>query len=162
MLKKRYVFELDYTKFFDKINLYRIADELSMLGLPEPLVLFTFELNRSPVSFRGNLKLDESQAILKGWGKDAPLFTVRIDINGKASTSPTNNPNVIGVPQGAPTSPNLATIALRRIEHRCEKANVDIVLYADDVILASDSEFDPVVLAEDRPSGIIINHAKSR
>lgn len=162
MLRRKYVYELDYTKFFDKINLYRIADELSMLGLPESLVLFTFELNRSPVRFRGNLKLDESQSILKNWGKDAPLFTVRIDRNGKASTSPTNNPSVVGVPQGAPTSPNLATLALRRIEHRCEKANVDIVLYADDVILASDSEFDPLKLAEDKPSGIIINQAKSR
>lgn len=62
-----------------------------------------------------------------------------------------------GVPQGAPTSCALATLILRNIEERLNKLNLEMVAYADDVIIAGQREFDPSSLLEDAKLGLTIN-----
>jgi len=62
-----------------------------------------------------------------------------------------------GVPQGAPTSCSLATLAMRWIE------KLDVVLYADDVIyFPKDSNCDPIKDLTKKKWGLIINEEKSR
>lgn len=68
---------------------------------------------------------------------------------------------MFGVPQGAPTSCSLATLPLRDIERRAASEGIDLVLYADDLVAASDKEFNPTLL-EDPEKGISINWSKSR
>jgi hypothetical protein len=62
-----------------------------------------------------------------------------------------------GVPQGAPTSCSLSTLILRTIEERLKELNLEMVAYADDVIIAGKREFDPSSLLEDASLGLTIN-----
>jgi hypothetical protein len=63
-----------------------------------------------------------------------------------------------GVPQGAPTSCSLATLALRRFERI-----YDIICYADDVIyFPKSSDCDPAYDLTDERWGLIVNKSKSR
>lgn len=62
-----------------------------------------------------------------------------------------------GVPQGAPTSCSLSTLILRIIEERLDKLNLKVVAYADDVIIAGKTEFDPRSVLEDQSLGLTIN-----
>lgn len=62
-----------------------------------------------------------------------------------------------GVPQGAPTSCSLATLAIRIIEERIRQLGLEMVAYADDVILAGPSEFDPKSVLEDQNLGLKVN-----
>lgn len=63
-----------------------------------------------------------------------------------------------GVPQGAPTSCSIATLALRFIENK-----LDVIIYADDVIyFPKDSSQDPAWVLEDSSMGIRVNKEKSR
>lgn len=66
-----------------------------------------------------------------------------------------------GVPQGAPTSCSLSTLILRIIEERLDKLNLKVVAYADDVIIAGKTEFDPRSVLEDQSLGLTINWDKS-
>lgn len=62
-----------------------------------------------------------------------------------------------GVPQGAPTSCSLATLAIRIIEERIKTQGLEMVAYADDVILAGPTEFDPQSVLEDHDLGLRVN-----
>lgn len=63
-----------------------------------------------------------------------------------------------GVPQGAPTSCSLATLALRSIE-----AKLDVVIYADDLIcFPESSDWNPTKELTDVVYGIELNEAKSK
>lgn len=62
-----------------------------------------------------------------------------------------------GVPQGAPTSCSLSTLILRTIEERLRKLDLEMVAYADDVIIAGRKEFNPSSLLEDQSLGLTIN-----
>jgi hypothetical protein len=62
-----------------------------------------------------------------------------------------------GVPQGAPTSCSLATLVLRTIEERVRDLGLEMVSYADDVIIAGKMEFDPGSVLEDKSLGLAIN-----
>jgi hypothetical protein len=63
-----------------------------------------------------------------------------------------------GVPQGAPTSCSVATLALRDIESR-----LDVIIYADDIIyFPEDGYCDPIKDLSDEERGLIINEDKSR
>lgn len=64
----------------------------------------------------------------------------------------------IGVPQGAPTSCSLATLALRSLESK-----YDVIIYADDIIyFPSDDEGNPFEDLNDIFYGIEVNMEKSR
>jgi len=69
-----------------------------------------------------------------------------------------------GVPQGAPTSCSLATLALRPLEEKVKESRVeDLVLYADDVIyFPEDANADPIERLENPKMGIKVNKEKSR
>lgn len=97
-------------------------------------------------------------------------YVFRSIVEGTASPgSPTELSNshwasqlaMFGVPQGAPTSCSLATLPLREIEKVASSKGISLVLYADDLVAASDKEFDPTLL-EDPERGISINWSKSR
>jgi len=64
----------------------------------------------------------------------------------------------VGVPQGAPTSCSLATLALRPLEQL-----IDCVLYADDGVYAPHtSDVDPVVVVSNPVFGVQANPKKIR
>lgn len=64
----------------------------------------------------------------------------------------------VGVPQGAPTSCSLATLALRPLERL-----IDCVLYADDGVYAPHtSDVDPVVVVSNPAFGVQANPKKIR
>lgn len=62
-----------------------------------------------------------------------------------------------GVPQGAPTSCSLATLVLRIIEERVKTQGLEMVAYADDVVLAGPTEFNPKSVLEDESLGLRVN-----
>jgi hypothetical protein len=63
-----------------------------------------------------------------------------------------------GVPQGAPTSCSIATLALREIEEK-----FDVIIYADDIIyFPKSSDCDPVADLSDKDKGLIVSEEKSR
>jgi hypothetical protein len=63
-----------------------------------------------------------------------------------------------GVPQGAPTSCSLATLALRSLESK-----LDVIIYADDIIyFPSKDDCDPIKDLTDTFYGIEVNIAKSK
>jgi hypothetical protein len=63
-----------------------------------------------------------------------------------------------GVPQGAPTSCSLATLALRRLEEKLK-----VLFYADDVFYFPEkAEGDHAKALEDEDLGLIIQPSKSR
>jgi hypothetical protein len=63
-----------------------------------------------------------------------------------------------GVPQGAPTSCSLATLALRRLE-----AKLKVLIYADDIIyFPSDGKADHAQALTDEHLGLQVQPAKSR
>lgn len=66
-----------------------------------------------------------------------------------------------GVPQGAPTSCSLSTLVLRIVEERLRSLNLEMVAYADDVIIAGKTDFDPKSVLEDQSLGLTINWDKS-
>lgn len=63
-----------------------------------------------------------------------------------------------GVPQGAPTSCSLATLALRSLESK-----YDVIIYADDIIyFPTTAKCNPLKDLEDTFYGIEVNHEKSK
>jgi len=63
-----------------------------------------------------------------------------------------------GVPQGAPTSCSLSTLALRRLE-----SNHEILFYADDVIyFPQNSTSNPVKMLTSSKFGLEVNEEKSQ
>jgi hypothetical protein len=63
----------------------------------------------------------------------------------------------VGVPQGASTSCSLATLAIRYVEERVKSLGLEMVAYADDVILAGPTEFDPQSVLENQNLGLRVN-----
>lgn len=77
----------------------------------------------------------------------------------KLATFIESNSKRYGVPQGAPTSCSLATLALRRLEAKLKK----ILFYADDVIYFPNSlEDDPIIALTDKELGIEVQPSKSK
>lgn len=158
LLKLPYVYELDFSKFFDNVELSAIDSELEEMGIPESIIYMLHEINRSPVTLPKNLKLDETLTLLKQ--RDLPKHQSYAYPSGLLSQE--KDYSTVGVPQGAPTSPSLATLALREVERRAEKEKVQIILYADDVILASSEDFNPNKIANIPEIGVRINYSKSK
>lgn len=66
-----------------------------------------------------------------------------------------------GVPQGAPTSCALATLVLRDIEKKLTEDGIEMVAYADDLVIASNKPFNPADYLERPDLGLYVNWDKS-
>jgi len=143
-----------------------IEPKKDRLHLQQSLEDFTFqvefdkELERDfsgPISEEEERRYKAAEEGWKGWAKenewDIPKKTL---IDGRWENIERYKSH--GVPQGAPTSCSLATLALRPLEKR-----LDVIIYADDVIYFPErSDVDPYKELTDLKYGIELNVDKSR
>jgi len=146
------IYEADFKGFFDNVKHNAILVESKKLGIPHAEALFIWALNNSVVQLQEVDRIDEPHRkhTIDPKGTQAWI----LGKTGRVMTAPT----LRGVPQGAPTSCSVATLALRRLE-----SLYDILFYADDVFYFPDSSTrDPIEDLTDKRYGLIVNEKKSR
>ena len=123
----RWLIKLDVKKFFEsisEINVYRVFSELGY----QPLV--AFELTRICTRVRAGAISDKSEK----W---------RVK-NRKGTPRAYSTGNIGYLPQGAPTSPMLANLAVRQLDETLNRLALEFGLsytrYADDLTFSSKSE----------------------
>lgn len=121
------IVEFDLKGFFDSVRLTKVSQVLRGLGLPRYMVARLDRLNSSAPTLPNKLKLDESNALLKQ----------RLEKVG-SSISAGEEADRKGVPQGAPTSPLLATMVLKDSIMSAWKS----VMYADDGLIYGEKALD--------------------
>ncbi len=114
------IVEFDLKGFFDSVRLTKVSQVLRGLGLPRYMVSRLDRLNSSAPTLPRKLKLDESNALLKQ----------RLEPMGSAISAGEESERK-GVPQGAPTSPLLATMVLKDSIMNAWNS----VMYADDGLI---------------------------
>jgi len=181
------IYEADFEGFFNNVTHSGLHEVLVYeMNLPEREAIFIRTLNQSlvklpekdlieepdrmiPLHSSGLPNLDSPQNSddmdklmnsLEAWG--FPMPSDNIEDMGNLSWMLMTQTMVKdrGVPQGAPTSCSLATLALRFIEEKR-----DVVIYADDIIFFPnklESEHDPAWVLEDSSMGVRCNKEKSR
>jgi len=127
----RDIFEFDLKKFFDLVSLDKISSILIRKGIPVNLVRQLYYINASAVKIKGDRKLNEFEHMMK-----------RLIMNNSTPDEVINHNRPIsymyrlrGVPQGANTSPLLASLIL---EDGILNRGMDAVMYADDGIYYGD------------------------
>jgi hypothetical protein len=148
------IFEADFKGFFDNVTHFGIAKVLKdSLGMPSSEIDFLTSVNKSLVNLPQVLKLKEPHAEYQEikrrqeWASYKDLYKTAAESYGL----------FCGVPQGAPTSCGLATLALRPMIEE-----VDCVLYADDGLYFP-KEFKRVLRPLNRPDmGVEVNRRKTR
>lgn len=128
----RDIFEFDLKQFFDKVNLDAISACLLKKGVPVNLVRQLYYLNCSACRVKPPYLLNEFEHMMK-----------RLIMTGVDPDEVINAPRPIsymyrvqGVPQGAPTSPLLATLILEG--SIIGRKGLDVVMYADDGVYYGD------------------------
>jgi len=181
------IYEADFEGFFNNVTHSGLHEILTYeLNVPEREAIFIRTLNQSLVKLGEKDKMEEPDRMiplhssglpnldspqnsddmdklmenLEMWG--FPMPSDNIEDMGNLSWMLMTQSMVKdrGVPQGAPTSCSLATLALRFIEDKR-----DVVIYADDIIFFPnklESEHDPAWVLEDSSMGIRCNKDKSR
>jgi hypothetical protein len=148
------IFEADFKGFFDNVTHFGIAKVLEdSLKMPASEVRFLTSINKSLVNLPQKQRLKEPHALhheikrRQEWASYKELY----------GTIPESYGLFCGVPQGAPTSCGLATLALRPMIEE-----VDCVLYADDGLYFP-KEFKKVLRPLNRPNmGVEVNRKKTR
>lgn len=103
------IYEFDLKKFFDLINLDWISKELILLGLPPQIVRQIYYINTCGVKLPRKVRLNEFEHQMKHLlHKGTPDEVINAPRPWSARY------RVRGVPQGAPTSPFLSSIALMK------------------------------------------------
>lgn len=150
------IFEFDLEKFFDRVNLDAISVSLIKAKVPINIVKKLFCINASAISLKPPYKLNEFEHTIKKL----------IQQNEPQKAMETPRPlsymyRVRGIPQGAPTSPVLATLTLHgSILDR----GVKTLMYADDGIYYGDIGDTPLITPNSGmvTAGISFNLEKSR
>lgn len=148
------IVEFDLKGFFDSVRLTKVAEVLRRRGLPDHLVELLDKLNTSAPKLPKKRLMDESNAELKKVLETLGSF---ITLGEEKLRK--------GVPQGAPTSPLLATQVLGDVIFAKWKA----VMYADDGIIYGDKtspnpahfSLESVLEMNTGDSGVEIHPAKS-
>lgn len=123
----RDIFEFDLKKFFDLVSLDKISSILIKKGIPVHLVRQLYYINASAVKLKGERKLNEFEHMMK-----------KLIMNNSSPDEVINHNRPMsymyrlrGVPQGANTSPLLASLIL---EDGILNRGMEAVMYADDGI----------------------------
>jgi len=164
------IYEADYKGFFNNVTHIGIYRQLEKMGFPSMEALFIWNINNSVVKLTNNDEIDEPhRAFTVNPNNPSEIWcgtttyqlwtsfeTGFIDLYEMGCFD--DDVPMKGVPQGAPTSCSIATLALRGIEEK-----LDVIIYADDIIyFPSSSDVDPVKDLSDPDRGLIINEDKSR
>lgn len=156
-LNKPNIFEADFKGFFDNVTHFGIARELKdSLHFPSEGISFLNAINKSLVKLPQIIRIHEPHAqfaeIKRRFEWDS-----YVSLYGKAAKFTTESYGLFhGVPQGAPTSCSLATLALRPMIKE-----IDCVLYADDGLYFP-VEFKKAAKPLNRPDmGTSINRKKT-
>lgn len=119
------IYEFDLKKFFDSVSLDAVSAKLVEYEVPINIVRQLYIINTSPIVLK-KAKLNEFEQMMKS-----------LLHKGATPDEIINHPRplsyryrVRGVPQGAPTSPVLATITMRG--SITERPGLEVVTYADD------------------------------
>lgn len=120
------IFEFDLKSFFDSVNLDAISAKLAQKGVPINIVKRLYYINTSWVNVKPPYKLNEfEQSMKKLFGEGKTLEDVV-----KSPRPMSYMYRIRGVPQGSPTSPALATLALE--DSILNRPELKAVMYADD------------------------------
>jgi len=144
------IYEADYTGFFDNVTHNGLRYLLTTrLGMPSSELEFIMRLNSSVVKLPPKRLLFEPDVgkthIDRLWDYDYEMLETNAKYKDK------------GVPQGAPTSPNLATLV-----HRVLERTMKVLFYADDLItFPKNSNEDPLKKIENSLLGLKAKAAKS-
>jgi hypothetical protein len=147
------IYEFDYASFFPNLDILEITDRLQELGVPSQWVFMIQTMNKSQPKLPVEEKMDESQVRyhkrLKEGNKVNNFFLNSIDWGNQSAFAKMNldltdwkvhidHHPIIGVPQGAPTSPFLSILCLDwAIRKDIGKTDVR---YADDGLRLTNGE----------------------
>jgi len=147
----RYIYEMDYKKFFDSLNQSMISETL-LLHYKVPREWWTLieKLNMSQPSLPNIRQMEEkdienNKILIKQGIRDSYVW-----LNEKwKKVGFAGNHTLYGIPQGAPTSPFLSILLLDYVTKK-DAAYPDTkwVRYADDVIVMMN---EPIDLVNDQP-----------
>lgn len=166
-----------FAEFMYKINKFPIDIELMKVNeLPSMSKLLDYANNHPNFKFRKMSKLVQMIVQIYRGTYDGPPINLSETISNREGLEKMRMSDVAntlfgmsayslygitrsnhGVPQGAPTSCSLSTLILREIEERLRMFDIEMVAYADDVIIAGKKEFDPKSFLEDQSLGLTIN-----
>lgn len=122
--------EFDLRNFFSLVNLDKISVVLMKKGVPINLVKKLYYINASAISLKGPNRLNEFEHMMK---KLIMSGTPEEVISAPRPIGYTTR--LRGIPQGASTSPLLATLTL---ENAIMDRGVKTVMYADDGLYYGD------------------------
>jgi len=149
VINQRDIFEFDLKSFFDLVNLDAIASNLIKKGVPPVIARHLYYLNTSACKVKPPYKLNEFEHMMK---KLLEKFSYEEVINHPRPLS--YQYRVRGVPQGAPTSPVLSTLALE--DSILNRPGLPCVMYADDGLYYGDIDV-PVITPN---SAMVTNNIK--
>jgi hypothetical protein len=119
------IFEFDLKSFFDKVNLDYIATTMVDLKIPINIVRLLYFINTCACKVKPPYLLNEFEHKMKSLLHKNATFKDVVEAPRGASYMY----RVRGVPQGAPTSPILAALALHK---SILDRGISTVMYADD------------------------------
>jgi len=138
------IFEFDLKSYFDLINLDWISAKLLQRDVPPQIVRMLYFINTCAVTLPRKVRMNEFEHMMKALLHKGDPDQV---INHPRPLSYMYR--VRGVPQGAPTSPFLAAIAL---DEPILGRGIDAVQYADDGVYYGDLKDTPLITPN---SGIV-------
>lgn len=136
VIKARDIYEFDLKNFFESVNIDAISNKLSEWKVPAYIIRKLHIINASAVTLKGERKLNEFESNYK-----------KMILSGKMEDRPTPLSyahRMRGVPQGAPTSPLLATIILPGSIIDRHIYGLKTVMYADDGLYYGDISNEPI------------------
>lgn len=167
VIPSKYIYEFDLEKFFDRINLDFLCDQLQKMGVPLDLALLMVNWSRIPPLMdkekitmvkNGEVKLEDIQEPSTDltWTSEEEHkihFTqhnsLKLDeynyfesVRARTGNWSNSYCYMNGVAQGSPLSPTLSTIILVPLLF-LNKQKVDVIMYADDGLLYSNKPFNP-------------------
>jgi hypothetical protein len=142
VLKAKYIFEYDFTGFFNTVKIEAVATTLHRLYVPKYLVAYMVNITSSDVTnitqaTRNNLMENDGDTWLAAWQKYEYIHLFRKGYRSR------------GLPQGFALSPLLSVISLTVLDE-LEASGIKYVMYADDGIFYSDEEIDYVKIAQEK------------
>jgi len=147
VIHSRDIYEFDLKSFFDNINISSITDNLLRKGIPKDIADELYFINCSAVKVKAPYKLNEFESQVK------KLVNLNKIEDVKELPVPLSYLyRMRGVPQGAPTSPILATLTLEN--SILDRPGLEAVMYADDGLYYGNIEV-PVITPN---SGMVTNN----
>jgi len=152
--KYNFIYEFDFSQFFDSISLNQIDSILkNTYQMPINLRDHVLKLNLSSVKLPKKDEMFEPHR----WRK----LGVSRNYSQKWNVKWINKVLAIGIPQGAATSPNLATMCLDWVLIKYNNSNILIIMYADDGLIFAQSKKDIDMVLNDLAKICKLNKVKS-